>query len=85
MKLMKCPHCEEISTFTQQWSATTEFWAPLIIDDDGKIHVDYDEAEDSSSDVDGPSTDKCVCDNCNKELSIDNIKIVENENVVLAE
>jgi hypothetical protein len=85
MKVMKCPRCEEISTFSQHWSDIVAFEAPLKVNADGKIEVDYYNTEDSSWNTDIEDPNRCVCNNCCEELSISKIAIVETEDEVLAE
>jgi hypothetical protein len=82
---MKCPHCNETATFGTPWTLITNYNTPVIIGDDGKAQGDYSKTEDLSSDIHGTSKDECVCSNCNQELSIDEIELVEAEDKELAE
>lgn len=86
MKVMKCPECEVVSTFTHEWTGTTDYWAPLTVDNDGDIQVDYDNAYDEGvDDEDYDPVDECRCDKCDAIVFIDEIEIVEAEEQVPAE
>lgn len=85
MKLMRCPECEEVSTFTHYYTMSTAYAAPLVVDNDGDLQIDYDDAYEGETDADEDDEEECLCDKCNSQVSIDDIEIVEAENEVPAE
>jgi len=84
MKLMKCPECDEISTFSHSWTESIPYSAPCVVDDDGDVHIDFDNVYEGESEIDECDTE-CLCDKCNAQVSIDDIEIVEAANAVPAE
>ena len=84
---MQCPKCKEISTFTINYISSTEYYAPLFVNEQGEVRIDYDDAEEDGwcgDDIDGDG-EMCLCDKCNKRVVIDDIEIVETKDEVLAE
>ena len=81
---MKCPECEEMSTFTHEWTGTIEFWAPLTVDNDGDIEIDYDNFCDSGIDSEDSDESECRCDKCGAAVTLDNIEVVDTEEDALA-
>ena len=71
--LMKCPECEEVSTFTHRYQI--QHSAPVVLDD-GEITIDYDNETVFDPEDDD---DTCTCDKCGREVQIDNIGIVNAE------
>lgn len=71
---MKCPECDEVSTFTHPYHLP--YSAPIVLDH-GEVAIDYDSATEHDP-VEDEET--CICDKCGIEVSLDNIEIVEMEN-----
>jgi phage FluMu protein Com len=78
MKAMKCPSCEEVSTFTFEWINQTTHFAPLKLDEDENLQIDYDSGRGfpDESEID---EDECRCNECNSVVLIEEIEILETE------
>jgi hypothetical protein len=85
MKALKCPECEEVSTFTCGWTGTTQYWAPLTVDNGGDVQIDYDKADNSGEDEDDWEEGDCDCGKCGAKVPIDNLEVVDVEQGVAAE
>jgi hypothetical protein len=70
MKEMKCPECEEASTFTHEWTGTFRCSAPVSIFGN-EVEIDY-EADDCDDNCDC----ECRCDKCGTRLALDEIEVV---------
>lgn len=70
---MKCPECQEISTFTHPY--TISYSAQVVLDH-GEVAIDYDYPTEHDP-VEDEET--CICDKCGIEVSLDNIEIVETD------
>ena len=78
MKVLKCPECGDISTFTHQWWTSTNYIAPVEIDEYGDIDVNFDKGYclDDESEYDEGNADT-TCDKCGAIVEIDSIEAVE--------
>jgi hypothetical protein len=80
-KVMRCPACKEISTFTHFYQAIGEYSAPVEILD-GEVGIDYGGTEEESPLV--PTNDgdqRCTCDTCETVVILGHIEIVDCETV----
>jgi hypothetical protein len=77
VKVMKCPECEEVTTFTHHWKETTFYFAPVIIGNDDIVLIDHDKGNKKYSGVDNMSDDEGECDKCGCVLCLEEIEIVE--------
>ena len=71
---MKCPACKEITTFKSTYRMDSQYTAPLIVDDDHGVVIDYDNETMNNGDQD---IELVECDKCNADVAMDEIEIVE--------
>ena len=74
-KAMKCPDCEQVSTFSYRYQV--QYSAPVVLGD-GEITIDYDNETRFDPEDD---EDTCTCDKCGVEIQIDDIAVVAAEEV----
>jgi hypothetical protein len=72
-EVLKCPDCEEVSTFTHSYQV--QHSAPVVLGD-GEITIDYDNETKFDPQDD---EDTCTCDKCGREVQIDAIEIANAE------
>lgn len=78
MTVMKCPECGVVSTFTHQWWTSTNYIAPVHIDEDGEVEVNFDNSDclDDESEYDEDQADT-RCDKCGAVVELVNIEVVD--------
>lgn len=71
---MKCPECGEVSIFTYFYQVPYD--APVVVED-GKVLIDYENADDNGGCENGEGTGTCMCHKCGNEVLLDEIELVD--------